>query len=494
MENHTIKLLYVDDNRIDQLGFDRFAKEQRLPYEIAYAGSIAEGWDRMETNWFDVVLLDYSLGDGTAFDLLGRQPAGTAVIVVTGNGNEEIAVQAMKYGASDYLIKDSEGYWLKTVPVTVENAIKLRDAQEALGKAHQELKQALKETEESRQRIDAILRSVNEGLIVTDNRNVIVLMNEGAEQLLGFDAGGAIGQHVAAIAGGLTFVEKLDQLLEEGESGLSFDFEVHDKNPEAERKIIRGRSSVVKDKSGYQSGVVTIIYDVTAERTVERLKTEFVSTAAHELKTPLTTIQGFSELLLTGENIRPDEQKKYLSFISEEADTLCRLVDDLLDIARIDANQQISLDLSNCDVYGFVETLIESFSHRFPAHQFEMLLPEDRITLKLDQGKIKQVFDNILGNAVKYSPSGGVIRVTCDRTDGFFVFRVEDQGIGMTAQQLNRIFDRFYRGDASNTAAPGSGLGMTIVKHIVEAHGGRVSVESQYGVGTVVQFTVPATS
>ncbi|MBW2345837.1 MAG: hypothetical protein JRF53_17935 [Deltaproteobacteria bacterium] len=256
---------------------------------------------------------------------------------------------------------------------------------------------------------------------------------------------------------------------------------------------MRARTSVIEDKSGVQTGIITIMHDVTYEREVDRLKTEFVSIAAHELRTPLISIQGFSEILLTREDITGEEKSKFLSYINRQSVNLTKTINALLDISRIESGMGLTLDKAPCDINKIIRETVGYFQISSLIHQFEIVLPEGSVELIIDAEKMRHVLENILGNAVKYSPKGGLIRVTGELAEDLFQVSIEDQGIGMPPDQTEKMFDKFYRVDNTDTAIPGIGLGMSIVKNLVEAHGGKIWVESELGTGTTVKFSIPIT-
>ncbi|MFC1537724.1 sensor histidine kinase, partial [Gemmatimonadota bacterium] len=218
---------------------------------------------------------------------------------------------------------------------------------------------------------------------------------------------------------------------------------------------------------------------------------EFLSTAAHELRTPLTSIQGFSEILTTRKDTSPEEQEKFLGYINTQAVGLANIINDLLDISRIESGVGFSLNQVSCDIGELIRGIVPYFQEQSSKHQFEVIFPEEPVELSVDKDKMGQVLKNILSNAVKYSPDGGLIKITGETADDHFQVAVEDQGKGMTPEQVEKVFEKFYRVDASNTAVEGTGLGTTIIKYLVEAHGGEIFVESEYGKGTTVRFTIP---
>jgi len=368
-----------------------------------------------------------------------------------------------------------------------------------------ELNHALYDTEQARDRIDGILKSVGDGLIVTDLYNRVILMNRAAEDLLGVRLSDIINRPIDFAIEDKTLRERIKNTLSKKEEGYQFDFELPGKDGENPR-IIRARTSMIKDKSGAHTGIITAMHDVTYEREVDRMKTEFISTAAHELRTPLTSIQGFSELLTTRDDITEEEKNECLSYINTQSVNLANIINDLLDISRIESGKGFSLNKAPCNINELMRETVPYFQMHSKKHQFDLILPEEPLEAMVDPGKLRQVFENILSNAVKYSPEGGAIRLEAKLIGEFGMWNgqleemdkrpaievaISDEGMGMTPDQVAKIFDKFYRADYSNTPIPGTGLGMSIVKYLVEAHGGEVFVESTQGKGTRVRFTIP---
>lgn len=368
-------------------------------------------------------------------------------------------------------------------------------------RAERAFRRALTEMEQAKDQIDAIFKSVADGLIVTDIYNRVMMMNHAAENLLGIYLSDVHNQLVDFAIKNDILRERIKTTLLENERTYLFDFELTPLENKTGKNglstIIRARTAVIRDKVHQPSGVITIIHDVTREREVDRLKTEFISTASHELRTPLTSIQGFSEILLARDTFTREEQKKYLSYINHQAEAMSKIVNDLLNVSRIESGQSIGLEAESCSIAESIGRVVRYFEELSDIHRFEVALAEYPPVWIVDREKIEQVLKNLLTNATKYSPDGGLIKVNgqCHREPGsdtcFYQVSVADEGIGMTPDQVDRIFDKFYRADASNTAIGGIGLGMSIVKSIIEAHGGRIWVDSRPGEGTTVSFTIP---
>ena len=354
-----------------------------------------------------------------------------------------------------------------------------------------ELHRALFDTEEARDRIDGILKSVGDGLIVTDMYNRVTLMNRSAEDLLGVYLSEVIHRPIDFAVHDRTWLKKIKAVLGKNRSGTEFDFELPGGREEHPR-VMRAITTALADRNGRQTGSVTIMRDVTHEREVDRMKTEFLSTAAHELRTPLTSIRGFSEILLVRENLDLNERSKFLSYINNQAVALSEIINDLLDIARIESGRGFSIEKENCTINGIVNAVVPFFRGITAVHRFDVDLPREAAPIFADRGKMEQAVKNIISNAVKYSPEGGVIHIRSEKSKGHYRLEIRDTGIGMTAEQVGNVFNKFYRADSSDRAPEGTGLGMTLVKHIIEGHGGKVWVESVYGKGTGVTLTIPA--
>lgn len=256
------------------------------------------------------------------------------------------------------------------------------------------------------------------------------------------------------------------------------------------RQIVFNKAAF-QDESGQPAGIVGVMLDVTTERENDRLRAEFVSTAAHEFQTPLTAILGFSELLAEDPRIVDPDLRDYLSIIQDKGDYLSRLVDQLLDVSRLERGRELPLQKSPCRLDQLLRTLVRSYQQRSSRDLFELQLPENPPLIEADEVRLTQVLENLLSNAVKYSPGGGQVRVTLEQTDAALRVTVSDRGRGMTPEQLARAFDKFYRSDTSDTAPSGTGLGLYIARSIVESHGGTLTADSRIGEGTTMTLILP---
>lgn len=268
------------------------------------------------------------------------------------------------------------------------------------------------------------------------------------------------------------------------------------------RRLIGWNTILVRDRPGKITSCASIGEDITERRRAEeilrrsdQMKNEFISIAAHELRTPLTSILGYAELLLQPEQFgafTPAQRREFLLEIYDKGAVLAEIVNELLDLTRIESGQPIPLELSPCSLDEILQKEVHNYQLHYAGHRFALTLAEScPVDILIDRHKMEQVMENLLSNAVKYSPSGSLIQVTGRRQGDDYLVEVTDEGIGMHAEQVARMFDKFYRADSSDTAASGLGLGMSIVRGIIEAHGGEIWVNSNPGRGTKVSFRLP---
>jgi PAS domain S-box-containing protein len=256
-------------------------------------------------------------------------------------------------------------------------------------------------------------------------------------------------------------------------------------------------SRPVTTKHGRHVGRLYVFRDVTHEREVDRMKTQFVSMVSHELRTPLTSIKGFTEMILdedAGEI--NEEQREFLSIVDANADRLIALVNDLLDISRIESGR-VQLKLEPADVGEMMTIIVATMDHLIEekSQTLELSVDQDLPQIELDRDRIIQVLTNLVSNAYKYTQEGGLIRVTVEQSDQFVHFAVADNGFGISEKDQEKLFTRFFRVDSALTRQiGGTGLGLNIVKTIIEMHGGEVSVYSELGVGSTFAFTIPFVS
>jgi len=347
-------------------------------------------------------------------------------------------------------------------------------------------------------RLNAVFELSPDGFVVLDKRGEVSIVNPAFERMTGLLAADLVGQSLSAFE---------DQLLERCKSR-----EVHgadagslvggdgDAGPTATRELLHLHTPCTRTllrrvrDDGHDNETVMYFRDITHELEVDRMKSEFLAMAAHELRTPMVSIFGFTELLLKRQ-FSDERRSDMLSTIHRQASVLINLVNELLDLARIESRRGKDFKRERLQLQPVIEATVASLLMHNDPRKVEVSLPSEPILVDADREKLSLAITNVLSNAYKYSPDGGGIALDLLWRDHMGQLecgiRVTDQGIGMTPAQLEKVFDRFFRADASGKI-PGTGLGMTIVKEIVELHGGQVGVGSEHGVGTTVTLWLPA--
>ena len=337
-----------------------------------------------------------------------------------------------------------------------------------------------------KERSVAILANVADGIVAVDRDGQVVLWNSAAEEITGVPQEEAIGR---------TTVQVLQRQLESAES----------ETPSGQRliSIMRGgeevwlslSEAVMRDPLGAVAGRIFAFRDISADRMVEQVKSDFVAAVSHELRTPLTSIYGFAETLLRQDIPFGEEERRiFLGYIASESERLTEIVDQLLNVARLDAGD-LQVELGRIDVGSVVSELVETVEESgvMNGHRFEIDLPDEPLAAEADPDKVRQVFNILLENALRYSPGGGTVTVGARRSDDRVEVRVADEGIGIPAGERERIFRKFYRAEsAARDGAAGTGLGLFIAKELVTAMGGRIWVESTEGEGSSFSFELPA--
>lgn len=349
------------------------------------------------------------------------------------------------------------------------------------------LQQTIVEITAERKKLEAIVSGMTDAVVATDRHGRLILLNRAAEDLLGVDREHALDRPAREVIRG----DRLPVLLEDATVRGRITAEELPPGLVGDR-VIEVHCAPYRDAGGETIGAVAVLRDVTELRQSERLRRELTANVSHELRTPLTSIKGFTETLLDGAMREEDTCRRFLTIINSEADRLVKLVDDLLDLSRLES-KRATLDLRPVDVGALV------------AHAVDKLQPLARtggLTLDLhslpgvwvtaDRDRLEQVLTNLIDNALKYTPAGGRVQVSVTLDDGDVAVAVSDTGRGIRPEDVPHVFERFYRADRSRTrGSGGTGLGLAIAKHIVEAHGGRIGVRSQMDEGTTFTFTLP---
>jgi two-component system, OmpR family, phosphate regulon sensor histidine kinase PhoR len=357
-----------------------------------------------------------------------------------------------------------------------------------------------------RNQSSAILRSMVEGVAVIDAQERLVFYNRAFSDILALQASGLEGIPIIEVVRNTDLLKLIRRALQ-GEEGLQSDIVTGIVQPRcfavtaAPVKRLEthpggtGRKSAGNEATPAEkpSGAVVVLHDVTELRRLERVRQDFVANVSHEFKTPLTAIQGFAETLLGGALEDPKNNRRFLEIIREHAQRLARLTDDLLKLARIEAGK-LELEFQPMSLAELIEGCAETTLLKASRKEIvlEIEVPPGLPAVYGDQSLLREVLQNLLDNAIQYTPPGGRILVSATTGARDAVVTVSDTGIGIPLADQERIFERFYRVDAARSReAGGTGLGLSIAKHIVDVHGGRIWVESQVGRGSDFSFSIP---
>ncbi|MBI2986248.1 MAG: PAS domain S-box protein [Deltaproteobacteria bacterium] len=394
---------------------------------------------------------------------------------------------------------------VEVAPEELEELRRIRDhfAEElALRVKHQTaaLEREKKRLLDEKERVDTIIRSIGEGLVVVDGEGKIQFMNPAAEKLLGLDQKGAKGVPIPELVKGEHTLALAKGPLRDEEGHVTKEIEVKSSSEDAQR-IVQASTAVIENQEGKTVGMVSVLSDITKQKQLDEAKSKFVAHVSHELRTPLLAIEESLSLLMGKEvgEVSP-EQEKFLSIAHRNITRLARLVNDLLDVAKLEAGR-IELHPISFELRDMVHHVVETVRSWAESKQvaIEEVYPEKAVPIVADADRLTQVVTNLLGNAIKFTPEGGKICVEINPDDlasgvvdgSNVAVSVQDSGIGIPKADQKRIFEKFEQVSlASPQGVSSTGLGLTIAKEIVELHGGRIWVDSNEGEGSRFTFVI----
>ena len=343
--------------------------------------------------------------------------------------------------------------------------------------------------EQESKRLNSILSYMTDGVLATNRRGKITMINDMAKKQLGVQKEEVLNKSILELLKIEDEYELRDLITQVPE------LMIDSQDANGEYLSLRVRFALVRRESGFISGLVAVLHDTTEQEKEERERRLFVSNVSHELRTPLTSVKSYLEALDEGalsEPVAPD----FIKVSLDETNRMMRMVTDLLHLSRID-NATSHLDVELINFTAFITFILNRFDQirgQDEEKKYELVrdYPITSVWIEIDTDKMTQVIDNILNNAIKYSPDGGKITVTMKTTDDQMILSISDQGLGIPKQDLPRIFDRFYRVDrARSRAQGGTGLGLAIAKEIIKQHKGFIWAKSEYGKGSTFTIVLP---
>ncbi len=361
------------------------------------------------------------------------------------------------------------------------------DMAKAFNYMSEQIKLKINEVNLSKSRFEAILLSMFEGVMVVDTKGTILLMNRALKDLLKVKDE-FVNKKPLEILRNIEIQEivdntlKLKQGVESREISVLF--------PEEKILLIHATPVVRENET---EGAVLVFHDITSLRELEKIRKDFVANVSHELRTPVASIKGYAETLLDGALEDKNNAKDFLKIIYTDIDRLARLIDDLLNLSRIESGK-FKMNLQLCAIAPIIKGVVSRLNKqaRDKSITIKTNIPEKLDSLLIDETRIAQVLFNLIDNAIKYIPEKGNIIISVNEKDGFIQINIADTGSGIAQEHIPRLFERFYRVDKSRSQElGGTGLGLAIVKHIIQAHQGEVFVQSILGQGSVFSFTLP---
>ncbi len=502
-----MKILCIDDDQVDRKIIQRSLK-QKFGDELSLetAATADEAFEKLKKDHFDIIFLDYMLGDTTGLeflDELNNKKITSPVILLTGLGNEEVAIEALKLGAYDYFTKDqlkSERIFQSIINIT-------------------ERKKAEEKIKFEREKLQNIMDSMVDGITITDMEGKIVSVNNAALKQLGYKENEVIGK----ILGEVFFEEKdaprfkeIVEMLASGQIIKTQEFKV--KRKDKTSFPVSVNLSFLRDSGGQPEAIVAVHRDVTESKKREedlrktkeeaeianRTKSEFLATMSHEIRTPMNAIIGMAELL--SETKLDKSQQSYVEMSRNAGENLLGIINDILDLSKVEAGE-IRLEKAGFNIVEVVEKTCDVMAFR--AHKKEIELSQHinpRIPVDLigDPTRLRQIFLNLLGNAIKFTDKGEVElsidfeseekREVFKEGDGrknvCLLFSIRDTGVGIPEDKKETIFESFTQADSSTTREyGGTGLGLTICERLVGLMGGNIWVKSEVGKGSTFYFT-----
>ena len=494
VSSENLGVLVVDDEQSIREGSQRILS--RMGFNVFIAANGAEGLNTIEGNEIGIVLLDLKMPGMDGMEVLRRikeKNARILVIVITGFATLETAIEAMKRGAYDFVPKPFEPDQLRIVVNRAKETIRLTIEAE---KAEAEKRRTLSDLGMEKSRIRTIIESLPNGLVVTNTKGQVVLMNPAFMRLFGVAKDTALYQGIDDYVAD----EDLCKLVMDISKGKFIDFgdiPTHEFSTDTEQYIIARGQPVLGERNECLGAVVTFV-DITAMKVLDRLKSEFVAKVSHELRSPLSTIhEQLGQVLQDAMEEESQKDQYLLTRAKEKTQSLISMIGDLLDLSRIES-KSTKMELKPIRMEELLKSIVDFLSTRVKSKNqtITLKIPEESLPeLTTDPMALESIFGNLITNAINYTQNGGTIMVSVSQSVGNLLVKVEDNGFGIEAKYLDQIFDKFYRVKNDKTRfITGTGLGLPIVKGLVDSLQGTITVESTPGVGSTFTVVLPVST
>ncbi|MCZ3844718.1 cell wall metabolism sensor histidine kinase WalK [Lactobacillus mulieris] len=397
---------------------------------------------------------------------------------------EEMRMQALQVADGDY-----------SGQVKIYSNDELGQLAEAFNTLSIRVERSQEQSESERRRLDSVLSHMTDGVIATDRHGNVIILNQMALSFFDIKEKDAVSKPITKILGLDDDVSAQELIGNQQEMMIT----VNEGTPD--EMILHANFSLIRRVTGFVSGAVCVLHDVTEQQKNENEQRQFVSNVSHELRTPLTSLRAYIEALNDGAWKDPEIAPQFLEVTQEETERMIRMINDLLSLSRMDRGV-VKMDLEWVNFNDFLSHVLNRFDMIVKndekdqtgqkKYSIKRKITNQDLWVEIDTDQMMQVIDNIMNNAIKYSPDGGVITVGLTQSQNQIILSISDQGLGIPKKDLNKIFDRFYRVDkARSREQGGTGLGLAIAKEIVEAHKGKIWADSQEGKGSTFYISLP---
>ncbi len=484
-------ILVVDDEKIIREGAKRILAKEGWKTTIAESGE--RGLELIKSSTFQILLLDLMMPGISGMEVLKTvresQP-DLLVIVITGYATIENAVEAMRNGAYDFISKPFTPDQLRIV---VRRALDKLTLEREAGLLRKEREKSLQDIANEKSKTLTIINQMADGVLVTDQNGYIVLNNPAVTRMLGLEEESPLGRHLSEWTRSEDLTQMLEKVLSMGspqDQGISQELAWGD----PPKNFFVAHSAPIRSEEGEIFGSVTIFNDVTWLKELDRMKSEFVDMVSHELRSPLSAIRQKLSLIvdgLTGEI--NEEQRQIVNRVQHRIDGLIGMISNLLDLSRIEAGRLVQ-QKERINLSEIIDEAVDLVTQEAEKKgvEFEVTIDAQLFPIHADRQSMETVINNLLSNAVKYNREGGSVSISVQNRGEFVEVKVADSGVGISKENLPRIFDKFYRIRTEYTRKViGSGIGLPLVKAIIEAHFGTISVESESEKGTIFTVLLP---
>ena len=482
-------ILIVDDEKGLREGTKRLLEGEGYSVQAAENGT--EGIRLGTSEDFDIAILDLKMADYDGMEVLQeikKVRQNTVCLIATAFASFDTAIEATRLGAFAYIPKP---FAPEELFYQIQQAYKHRLLTLESEKLKKEREENLLELASEKSRLNTIIKSINDGVIVINKTGEIVYTNNAVLKNLNINElniGDVASEKIPATITDL--VNKIFDSSDKKDKSYSTQIEIKPNN----ELFVEAVCSPVPQPDGSLAGVIVVIRNITEFKKIEMIKSQFVSMVAHELKAPIAAVQGFINLLLDDQlNLDEEKKKDFLSRSEVRLKSLLTLVNDLLDISRMEMKTK-QRELQNINVIDCMESTIELMQFEISKRnlKIEKNYSKDIPLLHADPNEITRVFTNIISNAVKYNKDNGSIDIDLSLQKNYVSIKISDTGIGMKQEEKEKLFSEFFRAKNEHTRGiGGTGLGLTIVKRIIDSYYGKIEVESSYGNGTTFIINLP---